>query len=463
MRAAPTLSVAVAILIFVQPLVAEPQVLAPTPGAGQTSDRFELQAQSQTYATLFRRALLPGPAGSLVQTETVLPVFEYVQVRARNLDSPWHRDSVDIELSGWGRALFTNNTFERPADGDVQTASVTYHQRGASFKLGRQQFVGGAARFARFDGAALETALGAGFTAHAYGGMTVLPRWNQRLSYYHLGSNADSLLRNPETFQQPERSGHWMLGGRLVYSQPSLTASASFHEQREQGELGHRNLGLDLRGTPTADVTGAVSAIVDTDAGRLADTRAWVDWTPATWLTGSLEYLHTEPALWLSRQSVLSVFSNDRFDEVGGIAKLRPLKGLTVEGLAFATLYQDRKPGGRVEATARFVVDESTLVRLSYARVVAPGNGYHSLRSSISRRFPSRLAATLEAYGYFYDEPIQLYDTSFVYAGTLSYEASARLNLLWGASLMRSPYAAIDAQTLVRANYAFDFPAQGAR
>jgi hypothetical protein len=389
------------------------------------------------------------------------PVYEYAQVRAQNLDSPWHTDSVDIEISGWGRALLTDNRFERPVDGDVQTASVTYHHGAGLFRLGRQQFVGGAARFARFDGASVGATLGAGFSAQAYGGMTVLPRWNQRLSYYHLGSEADSLLRNPESFQQPQRSGNWLAGARLVYAAPHLTASASFHEQREQGALGHRNLGLDVRANPMSELSAAVSAILDADAARLADTRAWVDWTPGSWFSGSLEYLHTEPALWLSRQSVLSVFSNDRFDEVGGTAKLRVLPSITLEGMAFATLYEDHRPGGRAEGTARFLPDARTLVRLSYARVQAPGNGYHSLRSTLSRRLPSHLVGTVEAYGYFYDHPIQRYDTSFVYAGSLSYEASARLSLLWGASVMRSPYAALDVQTLVRASYAFDFPARG--
>jgi hypothetical protein len=102
-------------------------------------------------------------------------------------------------------------------------------------------------------------------------------------------------------------------------------------------------------------------------------------------------------------------------------------------------------------------------VRLSYTRVAAPGNGYHSLRTSLSRRLPRHLTGTLEAYGYFYDNPIRSYDTSYVYAGTLSYDAGTRLSLLWGASVMRSPYASLDAQTLVRASYAFDFPARGPR
>jgi hypothetical protein len=69
-----------------------------------------------------------------------------------------------------------------------------------------------------------------------------------------------------------------------------------------------------------------------------------------------------------------------------------------------------------------------------------------------------RLASTLEAYGYFYDEPIRGYTTSSVYAGTVSYRVLDPLELLWGGSIASSPYAALDLQTLLRATYQFDAP-----
>lgn len=462
--AAPAILATPALLLLsARVALAEPSEAPTRPRLPEPADRFELLAQSQTYATLFRRALAPGPSGSLLTTETIAPIYEYIQVRARDLDSPWHQDSVDIELSGWARGLLTDNRFEQPFDGDVQTAFVAYHQRDALFRLGRQQFVGGAARFARFDGALLSTSFGPGFSVETYAGMTVLPRWNERTGYHHLGSEADSLLRAPDAFEQPRRAGNWLAGARLGYSASRFSAAASFHEQRETSELAHRNLGLDVRANASPELAAAASAILDADARRLADARAWLDWGPTTWLQGSLEYLHTEPALWLSRQAVLSVFSNDRFDELGGTTKLRVLSNVSLEGMAFATLYDDHRPGGRGELTARLTPDSLTLVRVAYSRVLAPKNGYHSLRSSLSRRFPGHLAGTLDAYAYFYDHPISGFHTSVVYACTLTYEATARLSLLWGSSLTRSPYASLDAQTLLRASYAFDYPARGLR
>jgi hypothetical protein len=220
-------------------------------------------------------------------------------------------------------------------------------------------------------------------------------------------------------------------------------------------------LGVDARANVSSAAVLAGSAILDADSTRLADARVWADVRPWAPLGLSVEYLHTRPALWLSRQSVLSVFSTDRFDEVGAMASLRALPGLTMEGSGFLTLYDDSRPGARSEGTVRLVADTRTLLRVSYLRLLAPSNGYHSLRTSLSRQLPWRTSATLEAYAYFYDHAVLGYRSSSVYAGTLAYESGISWHFLWGASLARTPYAALDAQTLLRIVYDFGYVGQG--
>lgn len=447
-------------LLVVFPALAEPPELRPRP---VEQDRFELRARSETYAVLFRRALSPGPEGSLIETDTALPLSEYLFLSAKDLDTRWRKNSVDLELAAWTRFWPGSSGPEQPLDGDVQTASVTYRQERAFVRFGRQQFIGGAARFSRFDGALLGAELGAGFSAQVYGGLTVLPRWDARPGYHHLGSDADSLLRDPQAYQQPKRSGDWLAGGRLGFSSPAFSASGSFHEQREHGDVAHRNLGLDARANVAKAMVLSGSAILDADSGRLADSRFWADASPWEPLGLSVEYLHTHPALWLSRQSVLSVFTTDRFDEVGAMARLRALGSLTLEGSGFVTLYDDNRPGTRSEGTLRFVADARTVLRLSYVRVLAPSNGYHSLRTSLSRQLFRETSATLEAYAYFYDHAVLGYRSSSVYAGTLAYEPSVSWRFLWGASLARTPYAALDAQTLLRVVYDFGYLNRGGR
>jgi hypothetical protein len=83
-------------------------------------------------------------------------------------------------------------------------------------------------------------------------------------------------------------------------------------------------------------------------------------------------------------------------------------------------------------------------------------NGYQALRASLAHALSERLSSTLESYGYFYDRAVQGYRASAAYSATLRYAFGDELEALWGASLFRSPYAQLDAQTRVRVSYSVD-------
>jgi hypothetical protein len=429
----------------------------------ETGDRYDLSVSSKTYTELFRRALLPGPDGALLETDTVVPVHEYMSLRVRDLDTGWRKDSLDLELAAFGRVTFADPGLERRADGDVQVASIRYRDELVSARLGRQQVVGGAARYSRFDGVAIGLAFGAGLDAEVYGGFTVLPRYDARPGYHLLGAAADSLVRDPAALPDPERSGNLLGGGRLGFTSSRATAGLSFHEQHEDTGLGRRNLGFDGRLQPLTEVTVGANALVELDARELQDARLWLDTTPADPVDVAIEYQHVEPALFLSRQSVLSVFGGDGYDEAGASAVVRATRQLALEGDGSLQFYDESRRGARGEIGARVVPGSGgrTVVRLAYTRVLAVDNGYHSLRASLFRRLTRRLTGTLEAYAYLYDEPIRERNSSEVYSGTLGYALTEQAKLLWGASLAQSPYAELDAQTLLRLDLDFDFGTRG--
>jgi hypothetical protein len=434
--------------------------LPPTTQAADSAasnDRFHIVARSETYVQLFRRALLPGPNGALVASETALPIHEYLSVNARAVDSPWHTDSIDLEFAAWSRVWPTDTEFERPFDGDLQVASVRYRVGPAWVRLGRQQIAGGAARFARFDGL-MAGAEHAGLFGEGYLGFGVLPRWNQRPGYHRLGSHEGD--HSPYAEHELDRGSTWLAGARAGYAVARMGGSISFHEQRQAGELERRNLGVDLGGKPFDTASFGSSALVEFDSGRLADARLWLDVAPAPWIDVGAEFLRAEPALLLSRQSVLSVFTTDAYEELGARLSLRPQSWLRLETNGYLGIYDAARPGGRGEGVLRLAIDRAhlTVVRLAYTRVEVPANGYHSVRSSFSRKLSRRFACTLEAYGYFYDAPVAGYRASSFYSGTLSYRPAARLELLWGASVARSPYSALDAQTLLRAVIEIESP-----
>jgi hypothetical protein len=426
-------------------------------------DRFELVGRSETSIQVFRRAMLPGQNGTLVSTETALPIHEALYLGARDVDALGAEDNLDLDFAAWGRLWPTDTELEPRFDGDLQTASVRYRLGPAWVRLGRQHAAGGAARFVRFDGVQLGAAQPVGAFVDAYAGYSVLPRYDRRPTYRHLGSSEGELLRY--SVEPLERGEHWLFGGHLGYRSPRANASLSLHEQRESAGLERRNLGVDA-GLQVVDSAGlGGSALLELESKRLASLRLWADFRPHSAVELGTEFFRAEPALLLSRTSVLSVFSSDAYDELGGTATIRALRWLRFDTSGYVELYAGDELGSRGEVGARLSSDtaESTAVRVSYARVSAPENGYHSLRTSLGRALTRRLATTLEAYGYFYDQPIAGYGSSSVYSATVSYRALDALELLWGGSLARSPYASLDAQTLLRVNYDFDASRAGVR
>ena len=423
-------------------------------------DRYSLSVHGETHAALFQRALLPGTYGAVIADETLLPVYQYVQLSARDLNIASKGSGLDLELSAWWRGELATSSNERGADGDVQTANVGYRFGPLATRVGRQHVAGGAARYARFDGVLVDAELGSGLDARIYTGLSVLPRWNERPGYTYLGAAVDSRLRDPAVSSGTRgRGDYWLAGGRLGWTTRRLRTGLSFHEQHESGGLSRRTLTLDGTSELAAWITAGASASAELEAERLSEARAWLEASPISPLDLTVEWLHTEPALFLSRQSVLSVFSTADYDEGGARATARASDRITLEAGAWAELYSGSRPGARSEVSMRVIADRagSTFVRVAYARVLTPDNGYHSLRSSFTRRILNKLTGTLEAYAYLYDHAIKSYRSSTVYSGTLEYRPGRAVGLLWGASLVRSPYANLDAQTQIRIAYDFDF------
>ncbi|MCC6897544.1 MAG: hypothetical protein IT377_01140 [Polyangiaceae bacterium] len=420
--------------------------------AGVDALGHQVLVRSETHFRLYQRALLPGPYGALVTEQTAAPVVEYVSLTAHDLDAPWQKQSLDVELDLWGSATFGEAGAGRRMDGDVQNANVRYRTGPGWLRLGRQHVAGGAARYARFDGLAAGATLPVGVGAEVYAGLTVLPRWAARPGYHQLGSAAESLWRDPDALPEPRRGEHWLAGGRLFYDSPELDLGASVHEQHEAEGLAYRNLGADARFDASQKVTVGGNAVLELDARRVADGRLWAHYTPLTPLELEAEVLHAEPALFLSRQSVLAVFSTDAYEEAGGSFRARVWRQLTLTGAGFVQVYSPDDLGQRTELGARITPGHTdrTVLLLSLTRVSAPDNGYVSMRNAWRQRIQLDVATTLEAYHYRYDEPIAGYDTSSVYAGTVEWLLSPEVSALWGASYARTPYAAADAQTQIR-------------
>jgi len=263
-------------------------------------------------------------------------------------------------------------------------------------------------------------------------------------------------VRSPDALPDSTRSGYWLAGGRLHFDKAQLLhAGVSFHHEREQGEFGRRSIGADLAVMPVEYLTASGQALFDTDRSAIADAHAAVEVNPFHGVAITGEYNHTDPSLFLSHQSVLSVFGTDRFDEIGGDASMSAFDRVTIGAASYIELFGGNRrgtrtnwhlsgsPDARRQLTAGFV----------YSRVTDIENGYYSLRGSLRYRFLLRGAATYEQYVYLYDRSINGIATSTVEAASVEWKIIDPLRVLIGGSVLRSPLAKLDAQTLVRVVY----------
>lgn len=460
-------------------VAAEPTLVLPAHGSKNTSeaepsdsmqqvtpqlpvpDSVAIEAHSSTYIPLFQRALLPGPGGAVASPATSLPVYEYLLLRVIDADTPWAKNSVDTELSFWGAGSIVGKDIEgrggeRLIDGDVSVAAVTHRLGNGYVKLGRQYVTAGAARFSHLDGLSADYRTSWGLVASAYAGYTALPRWYNVPNYRLLGSASDAMVQRPEDFPHASRSGNWMLGGRLGYAHLKYgELGVSIHEQHENAALGRRDMAVDLHLPGTETLDGNARAMFDLDSGQLADGFVGVGWHPINRFDIAVDYRRMTPTLLMSRQSVLSVFAVDRFDELGGEARYRLGQRVVAFLGSFVEWFESGDTGLRLRSGVRVTPDDKhrMLVNAIYTRVMEPANGYHSTRLSIGYRVADPVIVTAEQYCYLYDHAIRGIDTSTVHALNASYRPARAWEIMFGGSLFNSPYAALDAQTMLRLSY----------
>lgn len=436
-----------------------------TSAAAQADDALSYQVHVDVVSRLFQRAAIQPGSGALVSEPVAAPLYHYALLRVDDLDLPWAEDSADVELSAWGDLQLGEPAEVGRFDGDIHILKARQRFEHGYVTLGRQVRAGGAARFVRFDGATagarlslpsdgLDTQLG----IDGYGGFTVLPRWDAREGYHQLGSAADTLLRDPAVFAERNRSEQWLAGTRVYASQPGLVSAGwSFHEQRADAELAYRNTAFDLELTPHEAIALRGQAILDMDAAALSDARASADMQLHRTVSVSAVYQHLSPALLLSRQSVLSAFSTEAFDEWGGEGDYRPLRWLSVGAFGYVERFDSGAYGGRGGGQLR-LLDHSPqrgMLSLGWRRVEEVHNGYHALRMSAGMRIIEPLAVTTDGYLYLYDVPIQRQSSSLLGILALAWQALEPLEVTLAGSLAQTPYASVDAQGLLRARIAF--------
>ncbi len=450
--------------------------VAPAPGSAESKpaappapaeDRFYALASSRTIVRLFQRRYLSGLGDAVTDNETLVPVYEYAALRVGDVDVPWGKDALDMRLEGWGSLDTVDVSEDRRLTGDLIEANVTGKFGPSYMTLGRQVAVGGAARFTRFDGVAVGLRSSYGLGADAYAGLAVTPRFHARPEYVLLGSRADSLLKHPDALPSASLTDAWLAGGKLSWSRyERFHADLSFHEEHQLQGLARRWAALDVSGVPTERLNLGASGAFDVFAAKLADANAFADWDALDILGLSAEVTRSDPSLFLSRSSVLSVFSLDTMTEAGGEATLRVIPRVELGASAWGDWYSDSSWGSRFAARVRagWGVRDRLVAQLRYSRVAESQMGYNAVRGSVSYRVTEPLVATAEVQQYLYDEAIRGVDSSTYGSATMEYGAAAQpWKLMVGGFMTRSPFATLDAQALARLSFDIDLATGGTK
>lgn len=300
---------------------------------------------------------------------TVAPFLELVTIEARDVRNPV-LDKLNLVVSGWGEAVAGSPRDGKRALGDLDVAYLegsVGHNR-LSLRLGRQFLVPGAAGMLQVDGLVTQLRLGKGFGLTGYFGAPVTPRFG---------------------FEMGDLVG----GGRLFWRKSYASeVGVSFMELRGAGDLGRRDMALDLRYQVASALAVSGLGRWSLAEARLAEADLALTWQAHAMLDVAADARRTAPDLFLPRYSIFSVFAQERRDELGGFVVLRPARVLDVIA-DYHAVYQEQSWGSNASVKAAFRLNDAGWTRFGAEgrRLSTDTNGYLMARVYGWRRLATKI------------------------------------------------------------------------
>jgi len=334
---------------------------------------------------------------------TTVPVFELVSLRATDIRLRGV-DDLNVIMSGWGEVTLTGTDDGKHGFGDLDIAYVEgkLGKRRLTVRLGRQMLVAGAGRNLAFDGAnvTLAPVRWAGLSAQA--GVPVTPRF-------------------------AVHRGDFMFGGRAFFK-PGFDSEAgvSFLQVLDHGDIARQDLAGDARFVlprlSAVSLTGFVRYSLYDE--RVAEAQATATGQLSSKLEVTAGYRRTAPDLFLPRNSIFSVFSQETRDEVGAYFYVRLCNCLRLQG-DYHVILDEQGTGHDASAklTHALFGDNRDSVGVEARLLVLPGDhGYTMGRLFALGWLAPRVLATLDASAFFFEGDVNGHDRSFNGAATVSYD-----------------------------------------
>jgi hypothetical protein len=276
-----------------------------------------LNVQQQT------RGGLPGESPDLV---TVAPAFEILSIAARSISNPV-ADDLQIVLGTWGSYEIQDRRWDNGTGsnltGDVMTGYVSgrFLSRMLTLRAGREHVAAGVGRMIQLDGGEAVLAVPFGFRLSGYVGLPVAQRFASR-------SGIQSW--NPV-------GGDLAYGGRAGWSLAlsgtpgrGFDFGVSANRVLDGGDVVREEAGADLRLQPYGNLTLSGFGAYSLHEERLSEATARLRWSVTRDLDVDVDWRFVSPDLLLSRQSILSVFSDEERNYYGAGFTYELLHGLLV-------------------------------------------------------------------------------------------------------------------------------------
>lgn len=258
-----------------------------------------------------------GSPGQAPELATVVPAYEILNIAARNVTNPIAND-LHIVVSTWASYELADPRWDNGTSsnltGDVLTGYVSGRllDDALMLRLGREHVMTGVGRMLQLDGgeAIVSHRIGpAGLRVSGYAGVPVSQRFATR-------SGVRSW--NPV-------AGDLAYGGRAMFSFApgggvsgrGLDVGASLNFVEDDGEEVRQEVGADLRATPTRDLTLSAFGAFSLFDERFSEASTVVQWSVVPRVHLTADWRYTAPDLFLSRNSIFSVFSASRRNDIG--------------------------------------------------------------------------------------------------------------------------------------------------
>ena len=359
---------------------------------------------------------------------SVVPAYQSITLSASELTVPF-LDDVRLMASGWGEVVLGDPApgTSPSADLDLGFIEARTWKRRVELRLGRQIISGGAARMTPMDGLSAKVTLGP-LALTTYGGAPVTPRFGI--------SRGDA-----------------MAGARLAYRSGTETEiAASVIDVLDDGRAARQDVAVDARYGFVKQLFITEYALFSLRELRFAEASAAIAWQPTLDGQATFEYRRTAPDLFLPRTSVLSVFSQETRDELGGTIFWRPFHALRLSGDA-RVLFVEDGTGARASGKLAYGSPGERDAGLELRVLHEPSSGFAEARLFGLQKIGDGGLVTIDLDGYWLEKAINGQQLSLTATATAGWQLAPVWRVVVTGLCDMTPLVAWRGEVMVKVVY----------